>query len=147
MLKFLGIVVVVVVCTLLGLYFSLRLKLRSARLSELCLFIEELENGISAGAELSSLIRDKGEAVGVFQKDFHTQISPDNLEKEDISLLEGFFSTLGMGDTASQLKRCETYLSLLRKQETAAAKSVREKASLIGKLGFFVGLFAAILLI
>ncbi len=147
MFKIVGIVVVIAVCTLLGLWFSQRLRTRQIRLRRLCLFIEELESGIGSGVPLGSLFGEKGESAGVFKRDFHTEISPDGLDKEDISLLEEFFSKLGMGDTDSQLKRCETYLSLLRKQEAAAEKNVSEKAALISKLGFFAGLFAAVLLI
>ena len=112
MLKFAGILTVIAVCSLLGFYFSQRLKSRQKRLEEICLFIGELENCISSGAELKSFIEERGKRAGVSQNGLKTEISSDGLEKGDISLLEDFFSALGMGDAPSQLKRCDAYLAL-----------------------------------
>lgn len=147
MLKALGMLLLLAVCTLAGLCFSVRLKARQRRLAALCLFIEELSDGIRTGQGLKELIGDCGEKAGITFEEFRVRLSPENLQREDISLLESFFSQLGMGDAESQIKRCETYLALLKRQENAAAEQVRLKAPLYGRLGFFAGLFLAVMFI
>lgn len=147
MLKALGLLLLLGVCTLGGLCFSARLRARQRRLTALCILTEELSDGIRTGQGLKELIGENGEAAGVTFEDFRIRISPEGLQKEDVTLLESFFSQLGMGDADSQIKRCETYLPLLKRQEAAAAEQVRLKAPLYGRLGFFAGLFLAVMFI
>lgn len=147
MLKIIGIVGVIAASTLLGFFFATKLKTRQTRLSKLCGFIEEIEMRITSGAELKKIIETSGENVGIYSDGYKVKISPEGLDKKDISILEEFFSFLGLGDTPSQIKRCKVYLSLLKKQEEAAAELVNTKSSLYSKLGFFAGLFISVMLI
>ncbi len=147
MLKIIGIIGIITASTLLGFFFALKLKTRQTRLSNLCSFIEEIEMRIRSGAELKKIFALSGKNVGICDDGYTVKISPENLFKEDISILEEFFSGLGLGDTESQIKRCQVYLSLLKKQEESAAELVNSKSGLYSKLGFFAGLFISVMLI
>lgn len=147
MLKGVGLVIIIAVSTAVGFYMSSGLRERQRRLSSLCVFIDEISDRIRTGEELYRIIEASGSAVGIYAEGYGTRISPEGLEPRDITLLEEFFSRLGMGDTDSQLKRCEVYRELLMKQESAARAQVNAKSGLYGKLGFFAGLFISVLLI
>ncbi len=147
MLKILGLILLVLAFTMLGFFFSFSLSNRLARLTKICRFIEETELQIRSGAELFSVFSTLGEDIGITLCGFGVEISPEHLSKKDIKLLEEFFSSLGMGDTNSQIKRCKTYALIFKKQEQQAAEQVSLKAGLYRKLGFFAGLFLAIMLI
>ncbi len=147
MLKGLGLIIIVAVCTGIGFYMSSNLRERQKRLGAVCIFIEEISDRIRAGEELSRIIERYGAAAGIYVDGYGTRIARDGLNAQDISVLEEFFSNLGMGDTDSQLKRCEVYKELHKKQETTAREQVNAKSGLYGKLGFFMGLFVSVLLI
>lgn len=147
MLKIIGLILVVAAFTGVGFFRAEALRYRHLRLREICLFIEETADRIRTGEELYHIIDLCGQKAGIFVEDYHTRIDRKGLTAEDIRLAEGFFSELGMGDTESQLKRCEVYLQMLRKNEAEACVEAHTKTSLYGKLGFFAGLFAAIILI
>ena len=147
MLKLAGLTGVVIIGTLVGLLFSSAMRQRQKRLGAVCLFIEELSDCIRRGMELGTILSEKGRAAGISFEGLRPVISREGLSREDAKLLEEFFTPLGLGDTDSQLKRCEVYLELLRRQEAAAIAQAKEKSGLYGRLGFFAGLFIAIMLI
>lgn len=147
MLKGIGIIIIIAVCTLAGFHFSEALRTRQKRLSQFCLLVGDLSDGIRTGKELTQILSsgDAGELVRL--DGFEPSIKGDGLSKKDKAILEEFFSVLGMGDARSQITRCETYLELLKKQEENAEQQVKAKAALYGKLGFFAGLFIAVMVV
>ncbi len=147
MLKGVGIVIIIAVSTGFGFYMSSRLRERHKRLFALCVFIDEIGDRIRTGEEFFKIIEASGAAVGIYVEGYGIRISREGLEPRDIALLEEFFAKLGMGDTDSQLRRCEVYGELLRRQEVAARTQVTAKSGLYGKIGFFSGLFISVLLI
>ena len=146
MLKIAGLIGIILICTLAGFLWSSGLRARQKRLQAICTFIEELSDCIRRGVSLITVVSQKGEAAGISFEGLKILISREGLKTEDITLLEEFFAPLGLGDTESQIKRCEIYLEMLRKRETAAANLVKEKSGLYGRLGFFAGLFLAIMI-
>ena len=64
-----------------------------------------------------------------------------------LNFLDAFFDSLGLGDIKSQTEFCRTYKELLGKKEKEAGQETQQKAKLYSKLGFFFGIFAALLLI
>lgn len=146
MLKLVGLIGVVVVSTLTGLFLSANLRERQKRLQSFCLFVEELSDCIRRGIELNTVLAQKGEELGLSFDGLEVVITKDSLKKEDISLLEEFFGALGLSDTATELHRCDVYLELIKRRERSAAERVREKANLYGRVGFFTGLFLAIMI-
>lgn len=147
MFKGIGIFLVSLSIFGVGVFKGFLYKHRYNRLKKLCVFIEEISDRIRTGEELYSIVLSSGKSAGVYIEQLGIKVERDCLLKEDISVLEEFFSSLGMGDTQSQIKRCETYLFLLRKKEEEADQMSKQKCSLYAKLGFFAGLGAAIILI
>lgn len=147
MLKILGLIGIVAVGTLGGFFLSSSLRQRQKRIRAICLFVEELSDCIRRGVELGAVLSKRGEAAGISFEGLRAVVSREGLKTEDVAILEEFLSPLGLGDTDSQLHRCEVYLALFRRQEEAATAQVKEKAGLYGRLGFFAGLFLAIMLI
>ena len=147
MLKIVGLILIITASTLFGFFWSVKLKNRQLRLLKLCTFLEELEIQIKSGAELKNILLASGGEVGIYIEDFGVKVSPEHLLPKDIKLLEDFFSGLGMGDTESQIKRCSVYGLMLKNLEKSAAEQVNLKANLYQKLGFFAGLFVAVMFI
>lgn len=147
MLKVIGLIMVVLVCAGIGIYMAATLGTRQKRLYSICLFIEEIADRMRAGRELGEIIRTSGQKAGISISGMNPEIKGEGLTQQDIKIVEEFFEGLGMGDTESQLKRCEVYLQLVRKQETAARVAASEKSGLYRKLGIFTGLFIAVILI
>lgn len=147
MLKVTGLLLVVAVSTAAGFYIASGLRERQKRLAALCRFIEELGDRIRAGEELLKIIGESGPDAGVFLDGYDIRTDNSRLDKQDAELMEGFFLKLGFGDTDSQIKRCEVYRELLSGRERLARENAAKKSELYGKMGFFIGLFAAVILI
>ncbi len=147
MLKTLGLILVATTLTGAGFLGAQRVKDRYERLKNICIFIREATDRIRMGKELFEIVDNCGQKAGIYTENHILKIDSKGLNTEDAELFENFVSQLGMGDTESQLKRCETYLFLMRKNENSAYDEAKTKTSLYGKLGFFAGLTAAIILI
>ncbi len=117
--------------------------MRHKRLSEYRLLIGEISESIRAGKPLEQAA--SGELVKF--RGMEPEIKTEGLQKKDRVLLEEFFSSLGMGDTLSEIKRCEAYAEFVKKQEAEAEAQVKAKAVLYSKLGFFAGLFIAVMVV
>lgn len=147
MLKAMGIVAVILSCWGTGIYFGWRLRERKTKLSAICLFIKELSDRIRTGAPIEGIISDIGQPAGIYWKELRPDFDVYSLTKSDQKLLSEFLSEIGMGDTVSQVKRCDAYTQLFREQELRAKEQVKEKAGLYAKLGVFSGLFIAVMLV
>lgn len=147
MLKWLGVGTVFAACMFFGFYKAAELKFREKRLLEICLFIDAASDKIRVGQEMNSIIESCGKRAGFYKEGFSIRLNPENLNQTDIKLAEDFILGLGMGDTASELKRCETYSQLFKRELSSAEAQSKEKASIYSKLGVFVGMLVGIVLI
>lgn len=147
MLKAVGVIVIITVCTVFGFRMSERIRARYKTLAEFCLLIGEASDRIRMGEELLHIFESKQARELVLFDQLAPTIKGVGLNKRDRELLEEFFASLGMGDAPSQIRRCETYLELLKKREEQAEQQAKAKASLYGKLGFFAGLFIAVMVV
>ena len=147
MLKWLGILALFLACTLFGIFKAAALFYRQKRLQEICLFIDSVADRVRVGDEMHSIIESAGGSAGFYKDGYNIFVKEDNLRNTDIKLATDFIHGLGMGDTQSQLKRCETYSELFKRELKIAEKEVKEKASVYGKLGVFIGLLIGIVLI
>lgn len=147
MLKWLGILALFIACALLGIFKGAALFFRKKRLQEICLFIDNVADRIRVGEEMHSIIESAGGSAGFYKDGYNIFVKEDNLGVLDVKLATDFINGLGMGDTQSQLRRCETYSELFKRELKTAEKEVREKASVYGKLGIFLGLLIGIVLI
>ena len=147
MLKICGLALLMAVCTGTGFYMSARLVSRKKRLNSVGVFISSVSERIRTGEELCDIIAREGAAAGIFNDGYKTRLEPGGLNGRDTELINEFLSDLGMGDTVSQISRCETYAELIKRQEHEAEEEVKQKSALYGKLGLFAGLFMLIILI
>lgn len=135
------------VCSAYGFYRANMLFCRKNRLKALCLFIESAENKIRLGSEMQQIVLTDGAAAGIYLENLNFLIKKENLTPSDIALAEDFLGALGMGDMVGELKRCQTYKSLIEKEYINAEQEAKQKAALYQKLGVFLGLLVGIVMI
>lgn len=145
--KSLGVALIILTGTFCGLKLSGKLTARENKLKGFYLFIREISDRIKTGEELTSIYESKRAEGLITTEGFKVVLCEDALNSQDKKLLTEFFSFLGMGDTNSQISRCEIYSELLIKRLEEAEKEAKEKAKLYTSLGIFSGLFIVILLI
>ena len=147
MIRWIGIFLIFSAFTAFGFYKAAALKSRHKRLKDICLFIESLSDKIRIGEGMKSIINQNGSAAGIIEEGYNFVVLPHCLKESDIRLAEDFVQRLGMGDTETELKRCETFKELFKKELYNAETELKEKGRLYGKLGIFFGLLVGIVLI
>ena len=147
MIKIVGILLLMAVCSAYGFYRANMLFCRKKRLKALCLFIESAENKIRLGSEMQQIVLTDGAAAGIYLENLNFLIKKENLTPSDIALAEDFLGSLGMGDMVGELKRCQTYKSLIEKEYINAEQEAKQKAALYQKLGVFLGLLVGLVMI
>ncbi len=131
--------------TLFGAHCSYGLSQRVRKLEFARSYIEDISDGMRATrSELCDILaKTEGE---VYIKD-NTWCGTDGLEKSDIAVLESYLSRLGKTDIDSQIKNAEEHISVLERRLSAARERKKQCSRLYVSLGFFCGLFAAIVII
>ena len=147
MFKWVGVLLLFFASSAFGFYKAAELKSRQKRLLSICLFIEAASVRIRMGEEIKSIVSSIGGDAGFFAKDYDFFVLPDSLKPADIKLADDFLKGIGMGDTEAELKRCQTYKELFEREYKDAETQMKEKGSLYGKLGVFIGLLIGIVLI
>lgn len=147
MLKLLGILIIIAASTLYGFSASARLRERQRKLGLYIRLISETEDKIRQKQSLEDIFSEELSAELLKYENYTVVFDKLGLLKEDIRLLEEFFASLGFGDIKSQTELCRTYKELLYKKEKEAEQECSQKAKLYSMLGFFSGLFAAVMLI
>lgn len=147
MIRLLGIALLFVASCFLGFYKANLLTLRQKKLLEICFFIETAADRIRLSHEMGQIVEECGKKAGIYKDGLTFSIAPENLENGDITLATSFLNGLGMGDTQAELKRCETYMELFKKEHLKAEAKTKEKAALYRKLGVFLGMLISIVLI
>ncbi|MBQ2266262.1 MAG: hypothetical protein II342_02570, partial [Clostridia bacterium] len=74
------------------------------------------------------------------------QIIP-HLNNDDKALLNEFLQGLGKGDTAQEIERCASFITLFDNKITVLSGEVSEQQRLYKSLGFFSGVFLCIFFI
>lgn len=146
-LKGVGAVSLLLTGMLVGFRFSRQLEVRKRKLNRFYLFSRELLGGIKTGEEIDSILESSTAKNLIYQDGINIKPDPAGLKNDDVKVLTEFLSLLGMGDTESQILRCETYSELIKKRLQNAENEVKEKAKLYSTLGFFSGLVIVILII
>ena len=137
--KLSGFLLIIITTTALGFLKSNELASRHKKLISIHKSISVLKEQIRLGG---------GEIDRLIDLSFNT--NPKNykhLEKDDIKILEDFFSDIGMSDTKSEYSRCELYMNLLSTKIEDANKKYRELNRLYKSIGLFSGIFICIFLI
>ncbi|MBR6573071.1 MAG: stage III sporulation protein AB [Clostridia bacterium] len=146
-LKGVGAITLIITGALVGLRLSKNLELRRRKLNRFYVFIRELWGGIKIGEEIDSILDNSIDKNLIYREGLSIKLNSDGLKGEDVKLLSEFLSLIGMGDTESQVLRCETYSELVKKRLDSAEHEVKEKAKLYSTLGFFSGLLVVILFV
>ena len=149
-IKILGFIFIVGATTLFGITLTQRLKLRLATLNWFVGATEEIAEKIRySSAELPHIVRSiyGYDTYLIVDEPFRVTLKNTGLDSDDKRVIEEFFSTLGMGDSESQVKRCEVYKRQLLRRLEHADKEFHEKSRLYTRLGFLGGIGIVIVLI
>lgn len=162
MLKYLGLILIVLTCFGIGFYYSLRLKYRYEFLSSFNEFLSTLETNIRYNsADIFSLIKSSAsESISEyflkrneksFQSYWNSCISalPKRLalKKDDYNLLYEFGRMLGATDIEGQLNHINLYKELIKHNINNSDKELKQKSKLSKLLGLFAGLTIALILL
>ena len=147
MIRIIGVLMLVLGCSFYGFYRANLLFSRKKRLYDICLFIETAADKIRLGEQMEQIVNASGSAAGIYTENLTFLINKENLKPNDISLASDFLNGLGMGDTEGELKRCQTYKELFKKEYVLAEQEAAQKAALYRKLGGFLGLLIGIVMI
>lgn len=144
--KLLGCILVICSGGFIGLKAASGLKNRVRILNKLILSIDAISQYIKMGNEEIESILNRTlpsgisyDGTGIIVKNGIT------LGEEDLSLLKDFYSCLGMGDTETELIRCNSFKALLEKQRSEALTAVEEKYKLFSISGFLCGIILSFL--
>lgn len=150
LIKCFGIVFIIASTSLLGVYSGFKLKSRADALSWYVSAVCEIRDKVRAtSAEIPKIVDGLygGDKFFTVSTPFKVRLKKGALTERDEKLLNEFFGGFGMGDTASQISRCDMYINLLQKEYEQAAKEYAEKSRLYKQLGFFAGLGIAVMVV
>ena len=145
--KFSGLILITLTGTLIGFSVASKKRDYEALLFAILLSLKELKQKIRIkSGELSTLIPlcfDKS-CVSVKAGKFviSTVFSP-----EDKNKLTELFSSLGMADSESESKKCDTYIAFFEERYNYISNKNREECKLYRTLGFLSGVFLSIFLL
>lgn len=146
--KLLGLLMILVSCTFLGVLKSLSFKKRAKKLAGICVSLSTMEQLVKAETvEFPQLIESSFESETVSMQGGMPLVNETNLNKDDIELLNTFLSKLGMSDAYSECSRIGIYKTLLEKQCSEAEAKAEQYSKLYNSLGFLTGLAICIFLI
>ncbi len=142
LIKIIGLALLFVCCCSIGFLRAASLNKRAHRLSQYMKGTGELAQRIrSEAAELKRLLNICYQKELIKFQDNKVLVSTEYLLKEDLSLLEEFFSSLGTRESTAEYERCILYKELIDNRRCEAEKSARELSKLYNTLGVLGGLF------
>lgn len=172
MLRLMGLLGIVVLCTAFGYSFSTRLFRRITNLKEMRKLVEILQGEVRyAISPLGEAIKNTAKHASPVLQTFFLSVAEDMeqrdgrtleeifgaeskmlltqsaLEERDIQMLVQMGAGLGYLDVQMQVKTMEYYLEELKKACAMAEEEYREKGKLYRSLGFMGGLFLAVVLL
>lgn len=137
--KILGFILIIATTFSIGFLKSSELGIRYKKLQSIQKGIGELKERIRMGG---------GEIDRLLASSFpQYPIDYCSLEKDDIEILNDFFSNVGLSDTKSEYERCEVYINLLKNKIEEANAKYRETAHLYKSIGLLGGIFICIFLL
>ena len=142
LIKMIGLSLLFICCCSIGFLRASALSKRAHRLSQYMKGTGELAQRIrSEATELKRLLHICYPKELIQFEDNNVLILNEYLLKEDISLLEEFFSGLGIRESTAEYERCILYKELIDNRRCDAEKSARELSKLYNTLGVLGGLF------
>ncbi len=149
LLKTVGILTVLAVCSLAGFYMAGKLKNRACALRKICIDIKKLSEKIACGGrELSAVLPESFSDCGFLEFDGScVKIHDSPLSAEDTEILNEFFAELGKGEISDELKRSELYYGIFKSRSDAAFEEYGAKNKIYAVTGVCTGIAAAVLFI
>ena len=145
--KLLGLALIFTVCFASGFLKAESLKKRSDKLQEILKALNRLGELIRMGnyeiGELVGLCFKPSQATAENGK---IKLSKEYLLKEDIKILEDFFTDFGVADRSAEYERTKLFYSLLESQHSAAAGVYGQLGRLYRSIGLMGGLILCIFL-
>lgn len=146
--KILGLVMILISCSLFGFLKSFSLKKRVEKLQKICVSMETFENLIKSGTlEFNDLIEMSFEKDTVYICNKLPVVNKSGLLNEETELLQTFLSKAGMSDINSECSRISIYKSLLKKTLASAEDRMGQYSKLYNTLGVLTGLAICIFLV
>lgn len=153
MIKCIGLFLALIFFTLMGTYFSQKLRKRRDYLSTILLFLNRLLTDIRYKSEdLSQMIFHCADdeltpLKNVDDNNYIPVIDTLPFQKEDKSMLKDFFSRLGTTDVEGQISHIKLYTDFFNEQYDNAKEEIKRKSKLYQMLGFFIGLAFVVMFI
>lgn len=165
MLKAAGIIIIIIVTTLTGNYFSNMLKVRVVNLKKINYMIDEITTMIrfksSTVYEISEILKSSGRFSDFeflykidkevpFQQSWYNSVlsySPCGMKKSDVELLADIGRKLGTSDLEGQLSTLALQQAELTSYISSAEKDYLQKVKLYRSLGVLTGAFISVMLI
>jgi len=146
-IKLSGIILLICSSTLIGFRFASKKCDYEKLLFSLLLSLKELKGKIRMkSGEIISLIPLCFDKSCVSVKGGKVFIG-NALSNEDRNKLSELFSCLGMSDSESEGKKCDTYISFFEERYNFISNKNREECKLFRTLGFLSGVFLSIFLL
>lgn len=146
--KFLGLIIIFTVSALTGFLKSMSLKKRKKKLDGIYRSMSDLRDRIRVSStEMGRLINLCFPGDTACFTYGGIRLNTDNLEKSDISIIEEFFSDIGMSDAESECERTGLYIELVKKKCDEAEQKCKELCRLYNTLGVLCGIFICIFFI
>lgn len=157
MIKIFSGVVLICACTLLGNWFSMKLRRRTQLLERFVVSITKMKTLICFGGyDITYVLKEcfgsnvfpsvvefdenTFENVSAMWKEFISDIpTSEGLTKTDRNVLCGFGKCLGVTDTQGQINNCELYINLIEERLRDSRSDEISKCRLYRVLGFSLG--------
>lgn len=139
-IKFLGLCIVVAVCSSLGFLKAQSVKERAKKLSFFCEGLITLHEYIEQGG----MVLDKAVNRSFNGCDF---LNDNDLKKEDKNLINEFFTSLGYSPKKVECEHIKNFGITMQKRLNEAEAEVTQKSKIYSVFGICIGLGLAVLLI
>ncbi len=146
-LKISGFMLTVISALFFGFYKVSRLRLRRDALTELCRGMEVLKDNLAFGLkELPRLFDECFHSCGFLEiVGGYVNLTDDSLTKEDIKIINEFFSGAGRLDGERECERTQLYIGLVEKQLRDAEDNLLNEGKLWKTLSLCIGIGGGIL--
>lgn len=143
-LKLLGLLLILTASSLAGIYKSLKLRERTAKLNRIYRSLTELRERVRLSSGEIGVLLNICFGNDCILKDGCFTVNENELSDDDIKLLNEFLSEIGMSDASAECDRIELYAALVLKSCNEAEQKCRELCRLYNTLGILCGIFICI---
>lgn len=144
-IKFLGLVLIFLFCSMIGFSKAMSLRKRKERLETLIKCMTTLLEYVKIGNSERSCLIEKA-----FGNEFSLEIGSvkeESLNQEDNAIFSEFFESFGKSEKQAEVEKINLYLNFLRENLKAAQEDSEKLSRLYSRSGVLIGLVVCIFLI